>query len=104
MDQGEDTVNLMKNAIVVLAGLGLLATACSPAGSTRTGPSAGGAMQPVTELAVGTLKLDGTADAITKEQAGRTPPIVGGLQGGRVERYGGSAGNRGLDRADPGRR
>jgi hypothetical protein len=32
-------------------------------------------MQPVAELAVGTLKLDGTADAITKEQAAELLPL-----------------------------
>jgi hypothetical protein len=68
-------VYLMKNVIVLLAALGLLVTACSPSASTRTEPSAGGAMQPVVELAVGTLKLDGTADAITKEQAAELLPL-----------------------------
>ena len=32
-------------------------------------------MQPVAELAVGTLKLDGTSDAITKEQAAALLPL-----------------------------
>ena len=75
MDTLKDKVSLMKNAIVVLTSLGLLVTACSASGSTRTGPSAGGAMQPVAELAVGTLKLDGTAHAITKEQAAGLLPL-----------------------------
>jgi hypothetical protein len=39
------------------------------------GSPADGAMQPLAELAVGTLKLDGTADVITTEQAAELLPL-----------------------------
>jgi len=65
----------MKNATIVLAVLGLVVTSCSASNLTPTGQSSGGAMQPLAELAAGTMKLEGTAEAITKEQATRLLPL-----------------------------
>jgi hypothetical protein len=62
----------MKRTILVLMLLGLVSTAC---GSTRSNRRPSFSMQPITELAVGTLKLDGTAEAVTQEQAAELLPM-----------------------------
>lgn len=62
----------MKQAMVILTVLGLMTTACA---TTRSNRRTTFTMQPITELAVGTLKLDGTAEAVTKEQASQLLPM-----------------------------
>jgi hypothetical protein len=65
----------MNRTIVVLAVFGLALTACSTTRANSMSPGGGSAMQPLTELAVGTLKLEGTQDTITKEQAAELLPM-----------------------------
>jgi len=65
----------MKRMTLILAVFSVAITAC---GSARANPMAsggGGAMQPMTELIVGTLKLEGTNEAVTKEQAAELLPL-----------------------------
>ena len=72
----------MKKTVLILMVLGLTATACSAARTNRR-PSF--TMQPITELAVGTLKLDGTAEAVTAATSERAAAHVGGVQADRQQ-------------------
>lgn len=62
----------MKRMVLILTVLGLTTAAC---GTTRANRRASFTMQPITELAVGTLKLDGTAEAVTAQQANELLPM-----------------------------
>ncbi len=67
---------MIKKTFILLALLALGVTACSsaqPQSSTQTQNSR--TLNPMSELAVGTLKLDGTKNAVTKEQAAQLIPM-----------------------------
>jgi hypothetical protein len=72
---------MKKIPFILLAILALTLTACSgtatatPTGFTRQGDPGTGTMPPSMELLIGTLKLDGTAQAITTEQAKALLPL-----------------------------
>ncbi len=59
----------MKRPIMISIVLALLLTACSTSNGTPEGPSNGASLPPMTRLIIGTLKLDGTTNEITKDQA-----------------------------------
>lgn len=64
----------MKKVFVIsLVLLSLILSACGSSASTPTNNT--GEMSPITKLALGTLKLDGTENAITPEQAGELLPF-----------------------------
>ena len=62
----------MKRIVLILMVLGLTTAAC---GTARGNRRASFTMQPITELAVGTLKLDGTAEVVTAQQASELLPM-----------------------------
>lgn len=70
---------MKKIFVISLVLLSLILSACGSSTSTPAGgnyPSNNiGEMSPVTKLALGTLKLDGTENAITPEQAGELLPL-----------------------------
>ncbi len=68
----KETEIRMKRMALILMVLGLTTAAC---GTTRANRRAAFTMQPITELAVGTLKLDGTAEAVTAQQASELLPM-----------------------------
>ena len=71
---------MKKTTYVVFLLLAMLATACGasngadPASVPQGGPSAG-ALHATTQLIIGTLKLEGTAQAVTAEQAAELLPL-----------------------------
>jgi len=65
----------MKKALILLAMAMLGMSACSTRTASPVGMASGGKLEPLAELAVGTLKLDGTAQAVTKEQAAGLLPL-----------------------------
>ena len=65
----------MKQVLSLLASATLGITACSTRTASPVGMAGGGKMEPMAELAVGTLQLDGTAQAVTKEQAAELLPL-----------------------------
>ena len=50
-------------------------TACGAASTASAGGQSAGTLSPISQLVVGTLKLDGTDQAITKEQAADLLPL-----------------------------
>ncbi len=66
---------MSKMITVVLTLLALALTACSALSPSTNGPGNGGALSPMSQLAAGTLKLDGTKNAVTKEQAAQLIPM-----------------------------
>jgi hypothetical protein len=65
----------MKTTMLVLAILSVVGSACSSRGANPLAAGGAGAMQPMTELVIGTLKLEGTAEAVTPEQAAELLPM-----------------------------
>jgi hypothetical protein len=63
----------MKRSIIIFAVGVLTLTACSAFGLSQ--PDQQGKLSPMTELAIGMMKLDGTDGAITKEQAAALLPM-----------------------------
>jgi hypothetical protein len=60
---------MIKKPLILLALLAIGVSACSSSARTQNGPPNSGTLNPMSELAVGTIKLDGTQNAVTKEQA-----------------------------------
>src|SRR5512138_2902560 len=71
--------NLMTKKTLLLAlTLTLALTACGSTQSSQTGQPGmpgNGKLNPMSELIIGTLKLEGTANAITREQAAELIPM-----------------------------
>lgn len=65
----------MNKMIVIVMTSSLMLAACSAAPTDAKLPGTGGKLPPMTELVIGTLKLDGTAEAVTKEQATELLPL-----------------------------
>jgi hypothetical protein len=65
----------MKTTMLVLAILSVVGSACSSTAANPLAAGSAGAMHPMTELVVGTLKLEGTAEAVTPEQAAELLPL-----------------------------
>jgi len=69
---------MLKKLTILIALLTLTLTACGAAqGQTRSqsGAPATGKLNAMSELIIGTLKLDGTSQAVTKEQAAELIPL-----------------------------
>ncbi len=62
----ERTYSMIKKSAILLSLMALVLTAC---GTARAGTPNNGKLNPMSELIVGTLKLDGTGQAVTKDQA-----------------------------------
>ncbi len=65
----------MKKIIIILAVLTITLTACGASSKTTTGSQNGGTLSAMTQLVVGTLKLEGTDQAVTKQQAAELLPL-----------------------------
>ena len=65
----------MTRVWILLASVALGMSACSATTASPVGVAGSGKMEPMAELAVGILKLDGTAQAVTKEQAVELLPL-----------------------------
>ncbi len=59
----------MKRTIMIAIILTLLLTACGTSGGEQAGPQSSGSLPPMTQLIIGTMKLAGTPNEITKDQA-----------------------------------
>jgi hypothetical protein len=64
----------MKKITVILVLLAFSLAGCSAA-STQSGAQGSGNLNPMSELIIGSLKLDGTANAITRDQAKELLPL-----------------------------
>ena len=65
----------MKKPIILLTLFATLLTACSSAAGPQNGSQNNRTLSPMSQLAVGTLRLEGTDKAITKEQASQLIPM-----------------------------
>lgn len=65
----------MRQDFIISLLVALLLAACSGAPAGGTGAQANGKLQPMTALVIGTLRLDGTANAVTKDQAAELLPL-----------------------------
>ena len=65
----------MKKTITILALLAFTLTACGAASPASPVDRVPAALSPISQLVVGTLKLDGTDQAVTKEQAADLLPM-----------------------------
>lgn len=77
-----------KTTMLLLLILTLILTACGSSASSSTGPASGptgaaaaGELPATTQLIIGTLKLEDTDQAVTKEQAAELLPLWQTLQG-----------------------
>ncbi len=59
----------MKRPIMIPVVLALLLTACGTSRGSQAGAPSGGSLSPMTQLIIGTMKLDGTTNEISKDQA-----------------------------------
>jgi hypothetical protein len=65
----------MKERIAVLVLVSLMLSACGAANESQAETRARGALPPMTEVLVGTLRLDGTEQAVSIEQAAELLPL-----------------------------
>jgi len=66
---------MMQKLTILLILLAMTITACSSGAPSQNGSANGQTLNAMSQLAVGTLKLDGTDNAITKEQAAQLLPL-----------------------------
>jgi hypothetical protein len=67
----------MRRMIIVPVLLALLLSACGASAANKTGASRGGSLPEMTQLLIGTMKLDGTANEVTKDQAAELVTLWG---------------------------
>ncbi len=65
----------MKKSMILLLILAVTLVACSAAAGNQNGPTSSRSLNAMSALAIGTLKLDGTVNAITKQQASELLPL-----------------------------
>lgn len=65
---------MKKTLIVVLTVFAVVLSACSNSTTPQSAPS-GGELPAISKLAIGTIKLDGTENAVTSEQASTLLPL-----------------------------
>jgi hypothetical protein len=66
---------MLKKTIVLITLFALTLTACSATAGNQPGQQNSRTLNPMSELVVGTLKLDGTPNAVSKEQAAQLLPM-----------------------------
>jgi hypothetical protein len=65
----------MRRTILFMMLLGLALAACSTSSSAQAGLPGRGELQPLAELLIGTLKLEGTEQSVTQVQAAQLLPL-----------------------------